>query len=273
MASFNNFDVRTCFSIVFFVVLAMISGGLGAVSMSELKDFKEAPNPGTDVYWGLTDANKTKTCIMLSGFFELVIPYNTDYGTESIAIIPIPKNASVNGVCDNPANTSVEILRLSWTPSSLEEKRHNVTFIFVRIDEGGSFGEPYYELGTIFANVSTNEEEFPSALEEDQVYKLKASNLGIMSAPEKLSYFCKSTLVVEFDDGKNVLGMSQVHAEAFHTQIAMGDAHDFGPKSFCSKDGFEVILKVLTYIIILALIGLGIFYILDRRRRSSYVYM
>jgi len=242
--------------------------------MSEMRDFKEAPNPGTDVYWGLTDANKTKTCIMLSGFFELVIPYNTDYGTESIAIIPIPKNASVNGVCDSLENPSVETLILSWTPSSLEgEKKHNVTFIFVRIDQGGSFSEPYYELGTILANVSTNEEEFPSALEDDRVYLLKASNLGILSAPEKLSYFCKSTSVVKFDSGESMLGMSQVHAEAFHTQIAMGDGHDFGPKSFCPKDGFEVILKVLTYIIILALIGLGIFYIVDRRRRSSYVYI
>jgi len=148
-----------------------------------------------------------------------------------------------------------------------------VTFIFVRIDQGGTFAEPYYELGTIFANVSTNDEEFPGALDYDRIYQLKASNLGIMSAPEKLSYFCKSTLVVGFDDGENVLGMSQVHAEAFHKQIAMGDGHDFGPKSFCPKDGFEVILKVLTYIIILALIGLGIFYIVDRRRRASYVYI
>jgi hypothetical protein len=50
-----------------------------------------------------------------------------------------------------------------------------------------------------------------------------------MSAPVSLSYSCKSTQVIEFDDGVNSIAMARVRAEAFHNDIALGNGDDFGP--------------------------------------------
>jgi len=65
-----------------------------------------------------------------------------------------------------------------------------------------------------------------------QPYVMIASNLGLMSAPVSLSYTCKSTQVIEFDDGTNSITVAYSRAEAFHTELALGDGRDFGPSNY-----------------------------------------
>ncbi|XP_035707205.1 uncharacterized protein LOC110848209 isoform X2 [Folsomia candida] len=230
-----------------------------------------------EVFWSLTDANKTKTCILLSGVFEIEIPYYTDYFMKSIAVIRIPRIASVTGFCDTNENPNLESLSFEWSPDPRQpEVKHSVTLTFKRYShlKEPSFLEPYYALTTIHGRIQTNEVDFHDPFDPEHIYNLTASDVGaILSAPEKLSFVCKSIQVIKFNDGRNSFAMSEVHAEAFHDKIALGDGKDFGPKSFCAKDGVEVLLMVFTYVIILALFGLAVYYVVDKRRKRAYVYL
>jgi hypothetical protein len=60
---------------------------------------------------------------------------------------------------------------------------------------------------------------------------MTASELTLMSALERFSYYCKSTQVLAFDDGRNSIGMSLVHAQAFNDELAFGDDDDYGPSN------------------------------------------
>jgi len=94
----------------------------------------------------------------------------------------------------------------------------------------------------------------------------------MMTTRLKQSYYCQTSQIVPFDEPETSLGINLLHVEAFHETLALGDGSDFGPRSFCSRDGFEVILTVFLYVLILAILALIVFYLIDGNKKPKYGY-
>ncbi|OXA63837.1 hypothetical protein Fcan01_00825, partial [Folsomia candida] len=142
--------------------------------------------------------------------------------------------ASVSGFCGTNETPNIEALSFEWSPDPRQpEVKHSVTLTFQRYShlKKPSFLELYYAVTTIHGRIQTNEVDLHDPFDPEHIYNLTASDVGaILSAPEKLSFVCKSIQLIKFNDGRNSFAMSEVHVEAFHDKIALGDGKDFGPK-------------------------------------------
>jgi len=236
-----------------------------------------------EVRWGLTNANKTNTCILLNGILQIIIPYRTVDAMRGVTLLAVPRNASVSGSC----GSITENITLSWFPTSgIEENdpptnQHRLELIFKKKgqvigDPEGIMSEPYYELESIDGMFYGGGAEFPSFSHDKTEFTFRAANLGMLTAPVNLSYFCESTQVVNSETDETTLVMSYIQAQAFHRGLSdTGPGGvDFGSRSYCPKDGYEMILTVLGCVMLMTLLGAAIFVVLSRwSRQQGYLYL
>ncbi|ODN02199.1 Lysosome-associated membrane glycoprotein 5 [Orchesella cincta] len=235
-----------------------------------------------EVRWGLTDTNKTNTCIILNGIIQIIVPYNTANSMTGLTLLNVPKNATVFGSCGR----FTENMTLSWFPKSGVEEddpptnQHKIELIFKKKgetigDPNGITTEPFYELESVNAVFYAGETEFPNFSHDKPEYTFRASNLGMLSAPVDLSYFCQSTQVVNSETDETTLVLSYLQAQAFHQGLSDTgpDGVDFGPRSYCPKDGYQMIFTVVGCVMMMTLLGAAIFIILSRKNREGYAYL
>ncbi|CAL8142694.1 unnamed protein product [Orchesella dallaii] len=209
-------------------------------------DFEQPDYNIDEVKWGLTNTNKTNTCILLNGILQIIIPYNTVNAMRGLTILTVPRNASVSGSC----GSFTENMTLSWFPKSgIDENdpptnQHSLEFSFKKKgqvigDPQGVMSEPYYELESLDGVFYAGEAEFPNFSHDKTEYIFRAANLGMLTAPVNLSYFCQSTQVVNSETDETTLVMTYLQAQAFHLGLS-----DTGPNGvdFGSRKSSETFL-------------------------------
>jgi len=130
-------------------------------------------------------------------------------------------------------------------------------------------------LDSVHGVFHAGEAEFPGYDKKKTEFVLTAKHLGMLSAPVGLSFFCQSTQVIDSETQEATLMLSLMQAEAFHIGLSdtSPDGVDFGPRSYCPRDGYKMILTVVGFVLFLSLFGITVFLIVNwlrPKRRTGY---
>ncbi|CAG7817567.1 unnamed protein product [Allacma fusca] len=224
------------------------------------------------VLWNLRDTASNKSCILMAGTYDFVLPYQRESGQASSATVSISPNATITGTCGTNSS-KIQSITLTWpvpaAPDSYENEtlalKNVVTFTFSRNATNGRADgvSGFFCLQQVKAVLHSNPVEFRGTTEPNKMYTLEAANMELLSTALTMSYFCSTMQDVPVGEGTLQLAHTQI--EVFHSSALENDGMDFGPRSYCLADGLRMLITAVVLISLLVATGGVVIYLFRRK--------